>query len=168
MYPYGDLAEADISRQPPFEAAPYFDREPMLRWHLGSGMYSNGPTYLSSIRHRLAGASAPNVFTSQKYALVRHQPWHRHSDGLHYIANAKRSARRAWFAHFKYHSDFAAKVQREVWRRQHFGDAEEYRRYAVMLAEGKGGFGRPDISQRYRDSGSFAAIRIEGREATDP
>ncbi len=160
MYPYGDLAEADISRQPPFEAAPYFDREPLLRWRLGSGMYSNGPTYVSSIRHRLAELSTPNAFTSQKYALLRYQPWHRYSEGLHYLANARVSGKPAWFAHFKYHSDFKDKVPREVRRGQHFNNAEEYRRYAVMLAEGKGGFGKQRVSTRYAGSSSFSGIQL--------
>ena len=59
------------------------------------------------------------------------------------------------FAHFKYHAGFKKKVEEEVKRKQHFGDAAEYRKYLGMLAEGRGSFGQEGISGRYVDSVSF-------------
>lgn len=155
MYPYGDLAEADFTRASPFDAAPWFDNPPLITWKLGSGMYSNGPSLLSGLRHRLAAPAAPNAFTSQKYGLIRYQPWVRYSQGLHDVSNVKVSNKQAWFAHFKYHAGFKEKVETEIRRGQHYNNAEEYRRYAAMLAEGQGGFGKSGLSCRYGDSTDF-------------
>jgi glycosyltransferase involved in cell wall biosynthesis len=159
MYPYGDLDDADFSESSPFETAAWFDAEPLIKWQLGSGMYSNNPSFLSALRHRLDGLSGPNAFTTQKYALVRYQPWVRYSQGLHDVANVAVSNSRAWLAHFKYHAGFKKKVQTEIRRGQHFNNASEYRRYAAMLAEGRGGFGLEGISRRYDGSESFACMR---------
>jgi hypothetical protein len=79
------------------------------------------------------------------------------SQGLHYASNLAVSNRPCWFAHFKYHAGFKDKVLTEIHRGQHFNNAAEYRRYATMLTEGKGGFGKEGISKRYESSASFAA-----------
>jgi hypothetical protein len=158
MYPYGDLEDADFNESSPFETAAWFDAEPLIKWQLGSGMYSNNPSFLSALRHRLDGLSGPNAFTTQKYALVRYQPWVRYSQGLHDVANVAVSNSRAWLAHFKYHAGFKKKVQTEIRRGQHFNNASEYRRYAAMLAEGRGGFGLEGVSRRYEGSESFARL----------
>jgi hypothetical protein len=121
-------------------------------------MYGSGMSYLSALRHRLAAPSAPNAFTSQKTALVRWKPWMRFSQGLHDAANVKVFGERAYLAHFKYHAGFAQKVRTEVKRRQHFDSAAEYQRYAVMLAEMKGGFGLDSVSNRYKGSSSFVSL----------
>lgn len=158
MYPPGDLAEADFTRLAPFAAAPMFDKVPLLPWRLGSGLYSNGTTYLSALRHRLAAGTEipPNSFTAQKYALVRYQPWVRYSQGLHDASNLAVYPKPAWFAHFKYHAGFKEKVQNEIRRGQHFNNAAEYRHYATMLSEGAGNFYDPEHSVRYHSSADFA------------
>jgi hypothetical protein len=155
MYPFGELAEADLSKQPPFEAAPWFDRKPVLPWLLSGGFYSNSTTVVSGLRHRLATVAAPHAFTSQKYPLLRYQPWVRLSQGLHDAAGLRVSAQPAWFAHFKYHAGFAEKVKTEVLRGQHFEGAEEYRRYAAMLRDGRGRFGKEGLSVKHEGSASF-------------
>jgi hypothetical protein len=94
--------------------APCFDRQPLVRWKLGAGNYSNGPTYLSALRHRLIPDSAPNLYTSQKdrgfpiCALGSAFP------GLHYASNLRVSPQPVVFAHFKYHAGFQRKVQEET------------------------------------------------------
>jgi len=158
MYPLGDLREADFTRQSPFEAAPWFDKTPCTPWRLGSGWFSNGTGFVSHLRHRLLPNAVPHDFVSQKFALFRYRPWVRASQGLHYAANLAVSSRPCWFAHFKYHAGFRDKVLTEIHRGQHFDNAAEYRRYAAMLTEGKGGFGKEGISKRYEGSASFAAI----------
>jgi len=146
MYPEGALADADFSAAQPFDVARCFDAQPLVYWKLGSGCYSNGPTYLSALRHRLLPNSAPNLYTSQKVPLLRYQPWVRLSEGLHYAAGLDAAPTPLYFAHFKYHSGFRAKVQREVQRRQHFNDAEEYRQYRALVAEGAGLLHDPALS----------------------
>jgi len=81
---------------------------------------------------------------------------------VHYSANMKVSDVPVFFAHFKYHSGFKEKVQTEIKRNQHFNGAEEYRRYAGMLAEGAGGFGKPGTSVRYEGSESFLKLLPPG------
>ncbi|HEX5687243.1 MAG TPA: glycosyltransferase family 2 protein [Ideonella sp.] len=152
MYPAGDLDAADFSQQAPFEAAPCFDRVPVLRWAMGSGAFSNGPTYLSALRHRLIPDSAPNLYTSQKLAVFKYQPWVRLSEGLHYASNLRPAPEPVWFAHFKYHAGFRRKVLTEVARKQHFNGAEEYRKYAGMLAETDGSLVRPSVTATYSGS----------------
>ncbi|NIT57748.1 MAG: hypothetical protein GWN00_16415, partial [Aliifodinibius sp.] len=68
------------------------------------------------------------------------------------------SSQKAFFAHFKYHSGFKDKVSVEVKRKQHFNGAEEYQKYASMLAEISGGFGEEGLSKRYIDSSSFVQL----------
>ena len=156
MYPDGPLAAADFRTQRPFEAAGWFDRQPLLEWRLGSGPYGNAPIqYLSGLRHRLAPEAEPYAFTCQKKALVRYRPWMRFSVGAHNQANGRLSLRSAAFAHFKYHAGFEAKVNEEILRKQHFNDADEYHRYARMLPALQTGLAKPGISTRYEGSHSF-------------
>jgi Glycosyl transferase family 2/Galactosyltransferase len=159
MYPEGELDAADFSQQAPFEAAPCFDRDPVLHWALGSGSFSNGPTYLSALRHRLIPDSAPNLYTSQKLAVFRYQPWVRLSEGLHYASNLRPAPEPVWFAHFKYHAGFRRKVRTEVARLQHFNGAEEYKKYAAMLAEARGSLAQPAVSERYAGSRTWQRAR---------
>ena len=121
--------------------------------------------YLSALRHRLASPSEPHAFTSQKKALLRYRPWMRFSQGIHDVANARLATRTAAFAHFKYHAGFEEKVRTEIRRKQHFNNAEEYRRYADMLAELRGGFGVEGVSMRYEGSASFGRGGLFGEAA---
>jgi hypothetical protein len=159
MYPFGDLDEADFARQPPFEAAPWMDRKPLVPWRLGSGYYSNSASFTSALRHRMSGEAEPHSFVSQKYALLRYRPWNRLSEGLHYAQGLTKIATQpAWFAHFKYHSGFKSKAEAEVLRNQHFDNSKEYRRYLGILAEGRGCFGTKQLSTQFESSESFMAL----------
>lgn len=158
MYPTGALADADFAQAPPFQAAPCFDAQAVRPWRLGSGSYSNGPSWVSGLRHRLLPGSAPNHYTSQKIALMRHQPWVRCSEGLHYAAGLSVADQPLAFAHFKYHRGFQAKVLAEVARKQHYNGAEEYRQYQALLSEARGGFFDPLHSLRYENSQSFVSL----------
>jgi len=146
MYPFGDLNEADFTKDEPFAVACWHDKEPLKEWALGSGWYSNSKNWASSLRHRIDSQAEPNAFVSQKYALVKYQPWMRFSQGIHYAAGVSVSEQTACFAHFKYHADFSKKIEAEIARKQHYDDAKEYKRYAAMLAEGRGCFGDKKFS----------------------
>lgn len=159
MYPSGRIEDADFTQGAPFELARCFDEEPLLRWYLGSGSFSNSPTYLSALRHRLIPDSAPNIYTSQKLAVVKYQPWVRFSEGLHYASNLRVAPEPAWFAHFKYHEGFSRKVQLEIARRQHFNGAEEYRKYASLLAEAPASLAQEGRTNAYADSRMWSAYR---------
>lgn len=158
MYPEGPLDSADFERGAPFAEAPCFDATPALPWRLGSGSYSNSPSFVSSARHRLLPGSPPNHYTAQKVPLVRYTPALRWSEGLHYAAGVQRAPEPLFLAHFKYHRGFRAKVEEEVARRQHYNDAEEYRKYLALWAEARGIMFDPAVSRRWVDSHSFADI----------
>lgn len=156
MYPEGDLCEADFTAGSNlFEMAPCFDAQPLLRWQLGSGHYSNGDVFVSALRHRLIPDSAPNLYTSQKVAVFRYAPWVRLSQGLHYATNLNLAPQPAVFAHFKYHAGFQQKVLHEIARKQHFNGAEEYRKYLALLAESRGSLWQQETSARYQGSQSL-------------
>lgn len=158
MYPEGSLDAADFERGAPFAEAPCFDAVPALRWRLGSGSYSNSPSYVSSARHRMLPGSPPNHYTAQKVPLLRYHPFVRWSEGLHYAAGVHRAPEPLFLAHFKYHRGFRAKVEEEVARKQHYNDAEEYRKYRALWDEARGMMFDPAVSRRYVDSQSFADI----------
>lgn len=158
MYPAGPLDTADFERAAPFAEAPCFDQRPVRPWRLGSGSYSNSPSWVSAARHRLLPGSPPNHYTAQKVMLVRYQPFVRWSEGLHYAAGVRRAPEPMFLAHFKYHRGFRAKVEEEVARRQHYNDAQEYRKYRALWAEARGIMYDPAVSRRYLDSTSFADI----------
>jgi hypothetical protein len=164
MYPFGDLEDADFTRDTPFTAAPWFDREPLIELMFGGGQFSNSRNFVNGLRHRIA-PSRINAYVSQKYALFRYMPWMRISEGVHYTANMHVSGRPAFFAHFKYHAGFKAKVLTEVKRKQHYNGAEEYKRYAAMLAEGSGAFGDGALSVRYGGSADFMAVAAKSDSA---
>ncbi|MFZ2991225.1 glycosyltransferase family 2 protein [Ideonella sp.] len=160
MYPKGDLADADFTRQPPFEVARYFDRAPLIKWRLGGGCYSNATTYLSALRHRAIADSAPNLYTSQKLAVFKYAPWVRLAEGLHYASNLSVAPRPVYFAHFKYHAGFQEKVRSEVERKQHFNGAEEYRKYLAMIDESQSQLYGEGVSVAYESSHSFSSIAV--------
>lgn len=155
MYPAGLLDEADFATRAPFEAATHFDDQPLIRWRLGSGSFSNSETYLSGLRHRVIPDSAPNIYTAQKMAVLKYQPWVRFAEGLHYASNLRAAPAPAWFAHFKYHAGFRRKVLTEVARKQHFNGAEEYRKYAGMLAESRDTLAEPGLTREYAGSATW-------------
>jgi hypothetical protein len=148
MYPFGSLEEADFATRPPFEAAPWMDQPPVQEARLTRCFYSNRVQQVSGLRHRLLPDSEPNSFVAEKVALLRYQPWLRVSEGLHSAANVRLSTQPAVFAHFKYHAGFRRKILEEIARGQHFNGAAEYRRYAAMIAESFGAFGREGLSAR--------------------
>ncbi|MEO5377116.1 MAG: glycosyltransferase family 2 protein [Magnetococcus sp. DMHC-6] len=164
MYPEGDLSTADFTKEDPFTVASWFDQQMVTPWRLGSGSYSNSPSYVSHLRHRVIERSIPHDFVSQKFALFRYAPWIRLSEGVHYASNLKVYKPFTWFAHFKYHAGFKQKVEIEINRGQHFNNAAEYNRYAVMLAEGKGCFAQEGVSVKYEGGKTFAMLMDQNSE----
>lgn len=169
LYPKGAMAEAHFD-QSPFLEAGHIDRAPLRHDWQGRGPWSNSATVTSALRHRLmeeAGAPArANLFVAQKYALLRYHPFMRLSTGLHYVAGAKVASRDLGFAHFKYHAKFHAKAVAEVARGQHFNNAEEYRNYLRLLAQGRDTLFDPAQSVRFSDCASVRALCGFAQDAT--
>jgi hypothetical protein len=164
LYPRGALSDTDFERTSP-AAADHFDREPLLDWRLGKGLYSNSRTWLSALRHRLIPHSPPNAFTAQKLAVLRHRPWVRLSEGLHFATGLSPAPEPLFFAHYKYHAGFRAKVLLEIERKQHYDGASEYAHYLAMVARPDASLHAPDISVRLVDSRALPAIPAAGAGA---
>ncbi|QBF34247.1 glycosyltransferase family 2 protein [Thalassococcus sp. S3] len=146
MYPQGSLEEAGFASGDPFAEAGYVDAKAFLTTSSGLGPFSNQPTWSSGLRHRLIPGSRPELFVAQKIALLKYKPWMRLSAGLHYAADVQLSDQALVFAHFKYNAEFRAKAQAEVQRRQHFNNAEEYKKYLALLSEGRDRIYDPALS----------------------
>jgi hypothetical protein len=159
MYPEGDLDTATFASGDPFAEAGFTDRDPFLRRSFARGPYSNAPTWTSAVRHRLIPGSRNELFVAQKIALFKYSPFLRLSAGLHYVAGARLATRELLFGHFKYNADFRRKAQAEVARRQHFNNAEEYRKYLALSSEGRARIYDPDLSVSWTDS-EFVKARL--------
>jgi hypothetical protein len=152
MYPDGPLSAATFASGDPFAEAGFCDRDPFLTTSPARGPYGDQPTWTSALRHRLVPGSRAELFVAQKIALLKYQPWMKLSAGLHYVADVRLAERQFLFAHFKYQAEFRAKTAREVARRQHFNDAEEYRRYLALMQEGRDVIHVPGLSVPWSDS----------------
>jgi len=137
MYPQGPLEDATFNQTAPFDMAGFADREPFTENPLTRGPFSDQTLWTSALRHRLIPGTRPDLFAAQKIALLKYQPWMRLSAGLHFVTGARRAAQDLFFGHFKYNADFYRKAQAEVARKQHFNDAEEYRKYLALASEGR-------------------------------
>lgn len=169
LYPKGAMAAARFSRSP-FLDAGYVDRAPLRHDWQGRGPWSNCATVTSALRHRLmeeAGTPArANLFVAQKYALLRYHPFLKLSTGLHYVTGAVVAPRDLGFAHFKYHAEFHAKAVAEAMRGQHFNNAEEYRSYLILQAEGRETFYDPAVSVRLSACAAVRALCDLPQDAT--
>ncbi|MBY6006630.1 glycosyltransferase [Salipiger bermudensis] len=160
MYPKGPLEQADFTRGGPFAEAGYCDAEPFLTNTLARGPYSDAPIWTSALRHRLIPGSRGTLFVAQKLALLRYHPFMRLSDGLHFVGDARIAERELIFAHFKYNAAFREKARTEVARRQHFNDAEEYRKYLALASEGRSVIHDPDLSVPWTEC-AFVRRRLD-------
>lgn len=162
MYPQGPLSGARFATSP-FAEAGCTDAEPFLTTSLARGPFSDQPTWTSGLRHRLIPGSRPELFVAQKLALLRYRPWMRLTEGLHYVGGVRLAARELLLAHFKYNAAFRAKAEAEVARRQHFNDAEEYRKYLALVSEGRETIHDPALSVAWTESGFVRHLLATGR-----
>jgi len=152
LYPQGQLSDATFASGQPFVEAGHCDRDPFLTTSFFRGPYSNAPTWTSALRHRLIPGSRNDLFVAQKIALLKYHSFMRLSDGLHYVSGVTLSQREMFFGHFKYNADFRRKAKVEVARKQHFNDAEEYRKYLALVSEGRDRLYDPAISVPWTSS----------------
>lgn len=150
LYPKGPLSGATLRSGDPFAETGWADRAPFLRQSPARGPFGDAETVTSGLRHRLIPGSRPELFVAQKMALLRYRPWMRFSAGLHYASGVRAAPGDLIFAHFKYTAAFRAKAEAEARRGQHFNDAEEYRRYLALLAEGRETIWDADVSVPWR------------------
>jgi Glycosyl transferase family 2/Galactosyltransferase len=159
LYPQGSLSEATFASGNPFSEAGFTDRIPFLETSYGRGPYSDSSTWTSAVRHRLIPGSRAELFVAQKMALLKYSPFMRLSAGLHYVSGCRPAQRELLFGHFKYNADFRRKAQAEVARRQHFNNAEEYRKYLALVSEGRDVVFDPEVSVPWQEC-DFVRTRL--------
>lgn len=158
MYPKGSLSEADMQRQPPFEAAGYVEKDPLRRDSLSGGSFSTSMVVTSALRHRLIPHSRRELFVSEKVALIKYAPWMRLSLSMHFMAEANLCPEPNILAHFKYNSEFLEKARREAKRGQYFNNGEEYKKYLALMSEGREVVFDPAASVHWRDCKVFQEV----------
>lgn len=159
FYPSTPLSEANITEDDNafYEVCSNFDSlDSMSVEHENRyGPYSNSKVYSGGLRERVFGRYNPYPqpnYLNQKYNLVKFNSKMRFVEGLHFIYGAKVFSKQCGIMHFKYHSGFHAKVEREVASGQHWNGATEYKRY-LKLINGKQNFSLvDDCTVKYRDS----------------
>ncbi|SLN46274.1 Galactosyltransferase [Roseovarius litorisediminis] len=151
MYPQRRLSDVEFKSGDPFSEAGFVDKTPFIDNPSGRGPFSDGHTVSSALRHRLLPSSRRDLFVAQKIALLKYKPWMRLSAGLHYVADVKQAQAEMIFGHFKYNAHFRQKALAEVARGQHFNNAEEYRRYLALTAEGREVIYDPAVSVPWRE-----------------
>jgi len=159
LYPEGPLEQAQINATTNlFALAPYTDAQPFLAESLSPGPYDNATTWTSAVRHRLMPGARPELFVAQKVPVLRYKPWMQLSTSLHYASDVRLARDTLFFAHFKYHADFAAKAHREIARGQYYNNAEEYHRYVALTASGQDQIYDPAVSVQWQDCDEVRAL----------
>lgn len=160
MYPEGPLETARFESGNPFSEAGFCDAVPFLSHTPMRGPYSDAPAWTSALRHRLIPDARATLFVAQKLALLRYHPFMRLSDGLHFVGDARIAKRELIFGHFKYNAAFREKARAETARGQHWGNAEEYRKYLALASEGRSVIHDPAFSVRWTDC-PFVRARLD-------
>ena len=84
--------------------------------------------YTNLCRQRLANKIDWQRFAAQKGVIFKNNPCISASIGLHDV-NGRHQDLDIYLAHFKFTESFPEKVEREVVRKQHWNNAEEYEEY---------------------------------------
>lgn len=135
LYPKGPLSQTQTPDHNPFHTIGFADQNPFVRQWLDRGPFGDRTALRSGLRHRLLPGSPPNLFVSEKVALLRYRPWMRLSVSLHYAAGIQLAPEPLVFGHFKYTAQFHDKVARAIEGGQFFDNSAEYHRYAHLLRD---------------------------------
>lgn len=162
FYPSASLKDADITAddKPFYNICSNFDslETMMFEQEKRYGPYSNSKVYSGGLRERIFGRYNPYPqpnYLNQKYNLVKYNSKMKFVEGLHFMYGAKVFSKQCAIMHFKYHSGFHSKVEREVASGQHWNGATEYKRY-LKLISGKQNFSLLDTrSVAYKGSKSL-------------
>ena len=143
FYPKETLSKADISDGRPFyEVCNHYDSLASMNVLelTNYGPFGNSKIYSSGLRERIFGRyntfPEPN-YLNQKYNLIKYRPGMKLIEGLHFMAGHNLFEIQCGIMHFKYHSKFHEKVEREVKAGQHWNGAKEYVRYLGLTKDNK-------------------------------
>lgn len=151
--------------QPFLYVCRYFDRQFYHERYEGWSPYRNQDCYFGGARRRVFGEQG--AYNLSKVALLKYDLDCVLIGGQHWT-NLPRTAiadETACLLHFKYFSTFPEYVNREVARREHYGDGMQYAQYAVSLAgDAALTLYDPAHSIRYENSAQLEALGIVRRD----
>ncbi len=160
---YSDQPLTRVVHQPDgslLEACRYFDPAPYRL--LPAQAFPHLQIY-GGARERLLqslGAEAPHPPTISKIPFVRWRAGMRYLMSAHAITPIALGELTGALLHFKFLSDFPARVDMEVSRGEHFNGASEYRAYAAALAREGGLQLFHAASRRYDSSGDLTRLKL--------
>ena len=165
---YGDRPVNETSYEAgddPLVACPWFDRTPWSVTRDEFAGHRSHPSFFGGMRQRVfgapAGVDADTYFTLNKVPLFRGGPELVPSPNFHWLDGACVSRGRSALLHWKYTAGFAADVQAEAVRGEHWDAASQYRRYAAGF-DGASGLSLydPSRSVRFVDSEQLGRLGI--------
>jgi tetratricopeptide (TPR) repeat protein len=135
---YSDKAIQDThytSGQAFLEVCPYFDREFYHTKHEQGGPYQNQTWFLGGVRQRVFGQDG--AYLLSKVPLIKYSPDFVLAGGQHWTncPILEIALESGCLLHFKYFSTFTNYVLQEAERREHYGNAMQYREYALALSQ---------------------------------
>ena len=135
MYARGPISGATPAPgQSPLDVCPWFDLDGYR--FVRAEHFPHLQAY-GGVRERVftsLGALAPHPPTISKIPLVKWRADRRFLLSAHALTPTPLAKTTGALLHFKFLSDFAQRVEKEVARGEHFGGAVEYRAYAEILA----------------------------------
>jgi len=129
MYSDAPILETHYTPGRPFEeVCPYFDRRFYHRCEDQTGPFRNRKSYYGGVRQRVFGGT---IYILSKVPLLKYEDDCILTGGQHWtnLAPDQIAAESGALLHFKYFSSFCGYVSREVERKEHYGDALQYREY---------------------------------------
>ena len=135
---YSDLPIAETHYLPgkPFEeVCPYFDRQFYHECHDRAGPFRNQRSFFGGVRRRIFGDGFPNYLS--KVPLIKYDEDCILAGGQHWTNLPAEciGSETGCLLHFKFFSSFVGTVSREVVRKEHSGEASQYRNYERVLRE---------------------------------
>ncbi|MGA3117699.1 MAG: glycosyltransferase family 2 protein [Syntrophobacteraceae bacterium] len=135
---YSDKAIQDTrykSGQNFLEVCPYFDREVYHTKHEKGGPHLNQSWFLGGVRQRVFGQAG--AYLLSKVPLIKYNPDLVLAGGQHWTNYPMEeiASESGCLLHFKYFSTFIDCVRQEAARREHYGNAMQYREYALALSQ---------------------------------
>jgi hypothetical protein len=160
MYSDRPLAETTLAPWGSLiEACPFFDSGPyqLSRHSVFPYRMAFGGLRARLFRERFDGNRRPPQIS--KVPLVRWGAGTRYLANAHHMTPVPLAQTTGALLHFKFLSDFAARVELEAERGQHFAGAREYRDYRVIVRGGLTSL-MADVSVSFKDGAQLVPMRI--------
>lgn len=122
------------------EVCPFFDRKNTLSIFEQAGMHNDQTFRYGGVRQRVFGEE--NEFLLSKVPLVKYEESTILSSGQHltYCSKDEIASQSGCLLHFKFFASFIEYVSDEVNRKEHFGNARQYKIYSDMISK------QPDLT----------------------